>query len=150
MTTLGRKEIKLINTDTLRSLKLLRSSNSLTTLDSLNPLNLSRPCSILSNTKSSKDTFTEAKVHKKFMDTIKENISDKNLENTSYAKQFDQFFVNVTTIYTQIEQEWFWISHGDKLSQFTRAKTDLETHKTKFFYNCSLLEKIVKKYGFTS
>lgn len=125
MLTLGRKEAKQINTDTLKSTK---------------------SCQQLSSVTSNKNLFIQAKNQKNYMDYMKTNIINKGLEQTPFGIQFFNYFKTVQKIYSQIEKDWFWISNGDNFSQFTRNHQNNNT--SQFINNCNLLEKITKSYGF--
>ena len=64
--------------------------------------------------------------------------------------EFDEFYENANIMYEEIKKEWFWLSNGDKMSQFMGRSDSSESHKQNYYNNFQMLEVIAKMYGFDS
>lgn len=127
----------------------------LTTNDETNDThtNKRRPSQLLisdnnSTTRSIKDVFNLSKIYFKYLLTIKTKIINNNIVINDKMKEFNEYYDNATIIYDIIKKEWFWITNGEKMSQFILNSESLDNHRANFFDNHSMLEFIAKMYGF--
>jgi hypothetical protein len=105
------------------------------------------PTEMLENSTTNK-LFNLSQLYYRYLTVVKTKLNNSNKKMTKKIKEFDEYFENATLIYEDIKTDWFWLSNGEKMSQFISNISKIDSHKTNFMTNYSMLKSITELFGF--
>ena len=105
---------------------------------------------LIQQIKSFKDIYNTSKLYHGYLSTVKIKITETNNIDEANIDNFNESYENAESIYDEIKKQWFWLSNGHTLKQFTYNKSPdfMEIHKENYYKNFQMLEAIAKIYGF--